>query len=114
MGSENGASSNQPVVVDVDPHDNEGRDESAATAPASQAPVSAIATAALPRHPALPKEQRRRSWVDVTPEENEVLFEEKLKKMQVMMERGLDETMAEVALQAADGNLDTAIMMLEG
>jgi len=81
---------------------------------AESASAMAIAAAATPRHPALPKNHRRRSWVDCSPEENEEKFLAQQKSLQTLIGRGFEATMAEVALTAADGNLDTAIMMLEG
>lgn len=82
-------------------------------APASPAAI-AIATAATPQHPELAPHNRRRSWVDCTPEEAEANFVAQRDKLQRLVARGFDSTMAEIALQSADWNVDTAIMMLEG
>jgi len=113
------AASCEPVVVDIELSDvrapkapkNSGSSASGSVQPLT---AMAIASAATPRLPKLPKELRRRSWVDCTPEENEKLFNSEQDKLKILIERGFESVMAEVALNAADGNVDTAIMMLEG
>lgn len=87
---------------------------SAATAWNDLPPSVAIAFAATPTHPEIAVQNRRRSWVDCSPEEAEANFLMKQEKLKYMVERGFETTMAEVALQSADWNVDTAVMMLEG
>jgi calcium/calmodulin-dependent protein kinase I len=74
----------------------------------------AIATVPKPKPPRSAPQNRRSSWIDCTPEEWETNFQERKQKMQRLIERGFESDMAQIALQSADWNLETAIMMLEG
>jgi len=77
--------------------------------------VAAIpAVAATPIRPVIAPQNRRRSWVDCTPEESENQFVVQQEKLQAMIAKGFDSTMAEFALNSADWNVATAILMLEG
>lgn len=81
---------------------------------AASSAAMAIATVATPNHPEIAVQNRRRSWVDCTPEVAEANFNSQQEKLQQLITRGFDSTMAEIALQSADWNVDTAILMLEG
>lgn len=77
------------------------------------APPTTPAPAAVEIAPELSPQTRRRSWVDCSPEEAEATFLEKQEKLGRLTARGFDSTMAEIALQSADWNVDTAILMLQ-
>lgn len=72
-------------------------------------------TLLMPGEQALPARNRRRSWVDFNSaaEAEEHLLAQQA-KVQKLVAQGFEDTMAQIALQAADGNVDTAIMMLKG
>lgn len=100
----------QPVVADG---------SAAGSAPsqtAAVAPLAAVVAAATPtRFADLPKEKRRRSWVDFSsPEEAEAHLLAYQGKLQELIAKGFESTMAETALVAADWDVPTAICMLEG
>lgn len=72
-------------------------------------------TLQLPGGPAPPARNKRRSWVDFnSPAEAEAHLSSQQAKVQRLVAQGFEDTMAQIALQAADGNVDTAILMLKG